>query len=72
MINGGGLINVNAEVEGWSLDKSHQKASEIFDTVLNVLEIARDEGVPTYRAADRLAARRIADAAKSKGQHFQM
>ncbi len=72
VINGGGLINVNAEVEGWSLDKSHQKASEIFDTVLNVLEIARDEGVPTYRAADRLAERRIADAAKSKGKHFQM
>jgi leucine dehydrogenase len=72
VINGGGLINVNAEVEGWSLDKSHQKASEIYDTVYNVLEIARDEGVPTYRAADRLAERRIANAAKAKGKHFQM
>ena len=72
VINGGGLINVNAEVEGWSLDKSHQKASEIYDTVLNVLEIARDEGMPTYRAADRLAERRIADAAAAKGKHFHM
>lgn len=72
VINSGGLINVNAEVEGWSLERAHQKASEIYDTVLNVLEIARDEGVPTYRAADRLAERRIADAAKAKGKHLYM
>ncbi|UCG89373.1 MAG: Glu/Leu/Phe/Val dehydrogenase [Gemmatimonadota bacterium] len=72
VINGGGLINVNAEVEGWDLDKSHQKASEIYDTVFNVLEIARDEGMPTYRAADSLAERRIANAAKAKGKHLYM
>jgi leucine dehydrogenase len=72
VINSGGLINVNAEVEGWSLERAHQKACEIYDTVLNVLEIARDEGVPTYRAADRLAERRIADAAKAKGRHLYM
>jgi leucine dehydrogenase len=72
VINGGGLINVNAEIEGWSLERAHHKASEIYDTVFNVLEIARDEGVPSYRAADRLAERRIADAAKAKGKHFYM
>ncbi len=68
VINSGGLINVNAEIEGWSLDKSRQKASEIFDTILHVLEIARDESIPTYLAADRLAERRIADAAKTEDQ----
>ncbi|UCD25801.1 MAG: Glu/Leu/Phe/Val dehydrogenase [Gemmatimonadota bacterium] len=72
VINSGGLINVNAEVEGWDLDKSHQKASEIYDTVYNVLEIARDEGIPSYKAADRLGERRIKEAAKAKGKHFQM
>jgi leucine dehydrogenase len=72
VINGGGLINVNAELEGWSLETAHQKVSEIYDTVHNVLEIARDEGMPTYRAADRLAERRIANAAKAKGKHLYM
>ena len=72
VINSGGLINVNAEVEGWSLEKTHQKISEIYDTVYNVLEIARDEGIPSYKAADRLGERRIADAAKAKGKHSQM
>lgn len=72
VINGGGLINVNAELEGWSLETAHQKVSEIYETVHNVLEIARDEGMPTYRAADRLAERRIANAAKAKGKHLYM
>jgi leucine dehydrogenase len=62
VINSGGLINVNAEVAGWSLERSRQKASEIYDAILGVLEISRDEGIPTYRAADRLAERRIAEA----------
>ncbi|MDH5803755.1 MAG: leucine dehydrogenase [Gemmatimonadota bacterium] len=57
--NGGGLINVNAELAGWSLEESHEKAGQIYDTVLGVLEIAREEGIPSYKAADRLAERRI-------------
>jgi len=65
--NAGGLINVNAEIEGWSLEQSHTKAGEIYDTVLRVLEIARDEGIPSYRAADRLAEERVAKAEKARG-----
>ena len=66
VINSGGLINVNAEVEGWDLERSRRKAAEIFDTILGVLEIARDEGIPSYRAADRLAERRIQEAIAAK------
>jgi leucine dehydrogenase len=65
--NAGGLINVNAEVEGWSLDRAHRKAGEIYDTVLRVLEIARDEGIPSYKAADRLAEERVAAVEQAKG-----
>jgi len=65
--NAGGLINVNAEIEGWSLERSHQKAGEIYETVLRVLEIARDEGIPSYRAADRLGEERVAEAERVKG-----
>jgi leucine dehydrogenase len=65
-INAGGLINVNAEVEGWSLERSHKKAGEIYDTILKVVQIAQDEGIPTYRAADRLAEERIVEAAARK------
>ncbi len=66
VINSGGLINVNAEVEGWSLERSHQKASEIYDTILRILELAREKGIPSYRAADDLAEQRILEAAARK------
>ena len=60
--NGGGLINVNAELAGWSLQEAHDKAGEIYDTMLGLLEIARDEGIPSYKASRRLAERRIDEA----------
>lgn len=65
--NAGGLINVNAEIEDWSLEQSHTKAGEIYDTVLQLLEIARQQGIASYRAADRLGEERLASAARGKG-----
>jgi leucine dehydrogenase len=62
VINGGGVINVNAELAGWSSEEAHRKASEIYDTILRVFAIAREEHIPSYRAADRLAERRLAEA----------
>ena len=64
VINGGGLINVNAELHGWAPERARSKAGEIYETILRVFEIAREEGVPSYRAADRLAEQRIAAIAK--------
>src|SRR5207253_2209814 len=60
VINGGGLINVNAELHGWAPERARSKAGEIYDTIVRVFEIAREEGIPSYRAADRLAEQRIA------------
>jgi leucine dehydrogenase len=57
--NAGGVINVYSELAGWTSERSLRKADEIFDTTLGVFEIAREQGIPTYRAADRLAERRI-------------
>jgi leucine dehydrogenase len=58
--NAGGVINVYSELAGWSRERSLRKADEIYHTVLNVFEIAQQDGIPTYKAADRLAERRIA------------
>src|SRR6266545_769743 len=69
VINAGGLVNVNAELEGWTMERARNKAGEIYDTILMVFEIAAELGMPSYRAADRLAERRIAAIAKVK-QNF--
>lgn len=69
VINGGGLINVNAELHGWTLERARNKAGEIYDTILRVFDIAKEEKIPSYRAADRLAEQRIAMVAKVR-QNF--
>jgi leucine dehydrogenase len=58
--NAGGVINVYGEVAGWTRERALRKADEIFDTVLGVYKIAKDDGLLTYDAADKLAERRIA------------
>ncbi|MEO8199436.1 MAG: Glu/Leu/Phe/Val dehydrogenase [Gemmatimonadota bacterium] len=60
VINGGGLINVYGEVQGWEHERAKRKAGEIYQTILSVVAIAKRDGIPTYLAADRLAEERIA------------
>jgi leucine dehydrogenase len=69
VINAGGLVNVNAELQGWTMERARNKAGEIYYTILTVFDIAREERIPSYRAADRLAERRIAAIAKVR-QNF--
>ena len=69
VINAGGLVNVNAELEGWTMERARNKAGEIYDTILMVFDIASEERMPSYKAADRLAERRIAAIAKVR-QNF--
>ncbi len=57
--NAGGVINVYSELAGWTSQRALRKADEIYDTTLGVFEIAKETGVPTYVAADRLAERRL-------------
>ena len=66
VLNAGGLINVNSELEGWTAERAQRKAGEIYDTLLRLFALAKEEGLPTYKAADRLAERRIASVAKLK------
>jgi leucine dehydrogenase len=57
--NAGGVINVYSELAGWTAQRALRKADEIYETTLGVFEIAREQGIPTYEAADRLAERRL-------------
>jgi leucine dehydrogenase len=59
--NAGGVVNVYSELAGWDAERSLRKADDIYNTILGVFEIARQEGIPSYRAADRLAERRLGE-----------
>jgi leucine dehydrogenase len=59
VINAGGLINVYSELADCTTDRSKRKAGEIYQTLIEVFELAREEKLTTADAADRIAERRI-------------
>ncbi len=66
VINGGGVINVYGELQGWTMDRAKRKAQEIYDTILRVFAIADRDGIPSFQAADRLAEERLKSVAALK------
>lgn len=66
VINAGGLINVYGELNGWTAERAKRKAAEIYGTLLGLFELAREQGIPTYEAADRFAERRIEQVGRLK------
>ena len=66
VINGGGVVNVFGELQGWTMDRAKRKAQEIYDTILRVFAIAERDKVPSFEAADRLAEERIRSVAALK------
>jgi leucine dehydrogenase len=59
IVNAGGLINVADEICGYDEERAKRKTAAIGDVLLKVLSAAREQGIPTYVAADRFAERRI-------------
>ncbi|MFS8514505.1 MAG: leucine dehydrogenase, partial [Planifilum fulgidum] len=55
VINAGGLINVADELFGYNRERAMKKVETIYDNVLRVFEIAKRDGIPSYKAADRMA-----------------
>ena len=70
-VNSGGLIQVADELEGFSFDRAHQRATGIFETTRRVFELAAREQVPPAVAADRLAEQRIQDVGRLRGIHLR-
>ncbi|MGH7458774.1 MAG: Glu/Leu/Phe/Val dehydrogenase dimerization domain-containing protein [Longimicrobiaceae bacterium] len=64
VINAGGLINVYGELSMWTPERAMRKASEIYTTLEDIFQTSKEEGLPTYQAADRVAERRIRQAAE--------
>jgi valine dehydrogenase (NAD+) len=61
VVNSGGVIQVADEIEGFNFARAQQRASRIFDTTREILQLAQADGVPPAVAADRLAERRMTD-----------
>lgn len=59
VINAGGLINVYSEMEGYNRQNALSKTENIYHQTLAIFETAKNEGISTLVAAQKLAERRI-------------
>ncbi len=59
VINAGGLINVSIELQGYNRERAMRRAGQIYDRLLEVFAISKEENIPTSEAADRMAEKRI-------------
>jgi len=60
--NSGGVLSGGAELFGWTSEKVRSEVLAIYDTLLSVYALAKADGIPTYKAADSLAERRLHEA----------
>lgn len=55
VINAGGLINVASELTGYDEEAARAKTANIYHTIHRMLKMAKDEGITTQKASERMA-----------------
>lgn len=66
VVNSGGIINVYYELEGYNRERAMAHAEKIYDATTAIFKMSKEQQIPTYMAANRIAEKRIADIAKMK------
>ncbi len=68
IVNAGGTIFDTDRLNpgGFNRERAMTNVSRIYETMSSLIRISREEGIPTYRAADLLAERRIEAVRKAK------
>jgi leucine dehydrogenase len=69
VINAGGLMNVFVELEGYSSDRAYEKTRRVYENLMRVFHLAKEQGIPTHLAADRIAESRIKTIGSLKQRH---
>ena len=65
-VNAGGLMNVSIEFEGYNRERAKRMMRTIYYNVSKIFQIADRDGIPTWKAADRMAEERVATIGKLK------
>lgn len=59
VINAGGLINCYSELEGYNRKRAMEQCENIYNTTASIIKIAKEENIPTFKAANRIAEERV-------------
>ena len=65
-VNAGGLMNVSIEFEGYNRERAKRMMRTIYYNVSQIFRIAERDGIPSWKAADRMAEERIESIGKIK------
>jgi len=65
-VNAGGVMNISLEIDGYNRERAMRMMRTIYDNVTRIFQIAKRDGIPTYKAADRVAEERINQIGKIK------
>jgi len=65
-VNAGGLMNVSIEFEGYNRERAKRMMRTIYYNVSKIFQIAERDGIPSWKAADRMAIERVATIGKLK------
>jgi len=71
VINAGGVINVADELYGYNRERAMKRVETIYDTLTKIFKTSKEENIPTYLAANRLAEERINSVLKSRKQFLR-
>jgi leucine dehydrogenase len=66
VVNAGGLMNVSIELEGYNRERAMRMMRTIYYNVSQTIKIGKRDGIPTWKAADRLGEERIEVLGKMK------
>jgi leucine dehydrogenase len=69
-VNAGGVMNVSLEIDGYNRERAMRMMRTIYYNVGRIFEIAKRDGIPTFKAADRMAEERIATIGRIKLPHM--
>ncbi|MBK7146097.1 MAG: Glu/Leu/Phe/Val dehydrogenase [Xanthomonadales bacterium] len=69
-VNAGGLMNVSLEIDGYNRERAMRMMRTIYYNVGTIFKIAKRDGIPSYKAADRMAEERIQTIGKIRLPHM--
>ena len=68
--NAGGLMNVFAELEGYSVERALERTTSVFDNMLKVFEVSKRDDISTHDAAHTMAMERLEGLGRLKRKHL--
>lgn len=67
--NAGGLMNVFAELEGYTVERALERTKSVYDNMMNIFALAKKHNTSTHDAALKFASNRLETMGRLKQKH---